>query len=500
MVRFSKAAGVFKAIVRSLMVLVFLLGCALISHAETAGIVANGSFERTDTEGNPEMWILQSQELSIDIDESGAEGGGRALRISDAGASGSAFVKQEVDLGESRFSGATLRGQIRTENVSRSATLVAILEGPEGRIFVDDMRDRVVQGDTDWQDYAIYIPPSEEAHKLIVGVLVIGTGTAWFDNLELAENSKQEGTSSRNLRDYVIEAVSTMQQHYLLSDEVDWRHVEELGLSSLSEDGSMAQAHAAVLTMIEALNDPHASARRPRTPNSDDSPRQEVEPAQVKLVSGEIALIEIPSVPGGATEDAHTEFVVNFHEDLKLIDSSDLCGWVVDLRKNTGGNMWPMVAAIGPIAGPGIVGHFNGVEDDQVGTWLYRNGVASLISQNGSEDKIAVSDSPFQPVDPNLPVAVLVSERTSSSGEAIAIAFVGRDDTRIFGSATGGLTTANSTFALSDDLQIRLPVAYMADRRGNVHNPRVEPHEYVSPDTALDYATRWLKAQPACMQ
>src|ERR1700727_3834452 len=33
-------------------------------------------------------------------------------------------------------------------------------------------------------------------------------------------------------------------------------------------------------------------------------------------------------------------------------------GWIVDLRGNTGGNMWPMLAGIGPILGDGVVGAF----------------------------------------------------------------------------------------------------------------------------------------------
>lgn len=496
----KKAAGFSMPIVRSFTVPTVLLGFVLASHAGLIETVSNGSFERTDTEGNPEMWILQSQELSIDVEESDAKGGGLSLKISDTGTSGSAFVKQEIDLGGSGFSGATLRGQIRTEGVSPSATLVAILEGPEGRIFVDDMRDRVVRGSTDWQDYAIHIPPSEEALRLTVGVLVIGAGIAWFDNLELAKTVGQQGVSSRDLQAYVLEAVSIMKRHYLLSDEVDWGRIEELGLGVLSEDGSMAQAHAAIFTMIEALDDPHASARRPRTSRSDDVQRRGVEPAHVALASDRIALVEIPPVPSGASGDAHAEFVQKTYEDLKLIDSSILCGWVVDLRENTGGNMWPMLAAIGPIAGPGVLGHFVGEEGEQLGSWLYRNGVASLTSQKRTEDKIAVSDSPFQPGDPDLPVAVLVSEQTSSSGEAAAIAFIGRQDTRLFGTATGGLTTANNTFRMSDDLQINLPIAYMADRLGNPHDPRVEPHEYIAPDMVLEHAKRWLQAQPACMQ
>jgi len=37
-------------------------------------------------------------------------------------------------------------------------------------------------------------------------------------------------------------------------------------------------------------------------------------------------------------------------------DRDDLIGWIVDLRGNGGGNMWPMLAGVGPVLGEGVVG------------------------------------------------------------------------------------------------------------------------------------------------
>lgn len=47
-------------------------------------------------------------------------------------------------------------------------------------------------------------------------------------------------------------------------------------------------------------------------------------------------------------------------------------------------------------------------------------------------------------------VAVLIDNGTASSGEAVLIAFQRRPDTRTFGNATCGLSTANQEYMLSD--------------------------------------------------
>jgi hypothetical protein len=39
-------------------------------------------------------------------------------------------------------------------------------------------------------------------------------------------------------------------------------------------------------------------------------------------------------------------------------DTTSICG-VVDLRSNSGGNMWPMIAGIGPVVGEGHLGAFS---------------------------------------------------------------------------------------------------------------------------------------------
>ena len=64
--------------------------------------------------------------------------------------------------------------------------------------------------------------------------------------------------------------------------------------------------------------------------------------------------VNIPDFSGGG--EAATEFADVLQGEIERVDVEGVCGWVVDLRKNYGGNMWPMLAGVGPVLGEGIAG------------------------------------------------------------------------------------------------------------------------------------------------
>lgn len=105
------------------------------------------------------------------------------------------------------------------------------------------------------------------------------------------------------------------------------------------------------------------------------------------------------------------------------------------------------------------------------------------------------------------PVAVLIGERTASSGEAVLVAFQARDQTKTFGHPTGGYTTAIRRFPLRDGARLYLAVATFADRSGHVYRGRIYPDlrpDTVPPETPtykdpiVDTARRWIENQPGC--
>jgi C-terminal processing protease CtpA/Prc len=172
--------------------------------------------------------------------------------------------------------------------------------------------------------------------------------------------------------------------------------------------------------------------------------------------------------------------------------ASSSCGWVVDLRPNTGGNMWPMLAGLKPFLGTAGLGTFESPTGSSP-PWIAGQAVGVEPPST-----LAVLESSW--------VAVLTGPRTASSGEAVAIAFRGRPRTRSFGLPTAGLSTANATFPLPDGAMILLTTAVDADRTGKRYGDKVDPDERVeaattptpTSDPALAAAVQWLRQSSGC--
>jgi carboxyl-terminal processing protease len=90
------------------------------------------------------------------------------------------------------------------------------------------------------------------------------------------------------------------------------------------------------------------------------------------------------------------------------------------------------------------------------------------------------------------------------AGEVIAISFRGRLNSRSFGRATGGYSTANTGYTMPDSAMIVLTAAVDADRTGQIYGGPVWPDESVGERTAdesdpvLDAALRWLASSRPC--
>jgi C-terminal processing protease CtpA/Prc len=104
----------------------------------------------------------------------------------------------------------------------------------------------------------------------------------------------------------------------------------------------------------------------------------------------------------------------------------------------------------------------------------------------------AVTD-PYTLASPEPKVAVLTDGNVASSGEATAIAFKGRPNTRFFGAATCGLSTANEPFMV-DGATLTLTVSTIADRNKVAYGDTLPPDEVIMDNTELlNRAISWIR-------
>ena len=84
-----------------------------------------------------------------------------------------------------------LRGFLRTEGVSGFAGLWMREDGSDGRLLQsDNMHSQGVLGTTGWAEYTIRLPLDKKARELVFGVLMVGEGIVWADDLQLLVDGK----------------------------------------------------------------------------------------------------------------------------------------------------------------------------------------------------------------------------------------------------------------------------------------------------------------------
>jgi C-terminal processing protease CtpA/Prc len=297
-----------------------------------------------------------------------------------------------------------------------------------------------------------------------------------------------------------------MQDNSIRRYEIEWAAFRERAFEAAGNAQTPAATYYAIQAALERIGDNHSffvppqamsSASSVRPPGQGAATPAAVDPS-VQLHEPNIGYVDVPAFSGSG--QAVHELATQYHRLIESIDTLGTCGWVVDLRGNTGGNMWPMVAGVGPILGVGLAGYF--VDPDSViQPWSYEAGSSWI-----GTFEAAIAEIPYVLVQPDPPVAVLTDGATASSGEATTISFRGREGARSFGRPTYGLSTANRNFPLSDGATIYLTVSTMADRTGQLYGEKVVPDEivegrktgYPSSDAPLSRALDWLQTQPPC--
>lgn len=218
-----------------------------------------------------------------------------------------------------------------------------------------------------------------------------------------------------------------------------------------------------------------------------------IEP-QANVIQKKIGYLEIP----GFHQDFNgiENYSTNLQNKMQQLDNTnDLCGWVLDLRRNTGGEPKAMREGLKLLLNSELVGY----EDFPMGD----------STTKFDHKPITVSDSKdVQLRSKDTPIAVLQSKMTASAGEMVVISLIGRYNTRFFGEKTNGIPTLRKDLLLPDGAVLSVPVAYVADRTGWRYTTSIVPDqdvlmnwEYIEnqdQDLVLNAALKWLHLQTSC--
>jgi len=464
------------------------LSCLAILSSTSLQAQVNLDFEALPlheaTSRLPPGWDVQDEDATFELDAVTRRGGAHSLRVTSTTEPSRVRFSQALDPRSIR--GERVRVSAYVKAGSGAATRVAGLrvrvEDDTGLIYIDRTQEPVAAGASGWARLEIEAPLASTATELSFGGELYGGGWAWFDDFtfELVDTSTLPAPSPVASR-YVRYALSVIESNALVRAQLDWPAYRAAVMRQTRGAVTMEDSYLALRYALGALGDGHshfmtaeemttladAPVENARTSRPPVAPRGE-------LLEGSIGYLRLPGFAGGSHMD-RVEFAEGLQDVIAELDESAVCGWIVDLRDNSGGNLWPMISGLGPLLGDGDVGASVRPDGERKRFW-YDSGRAGL----GDYVQLRVRGEPYRVSRANAPVAVLTDEETASAAEILAAAFAARPRTRRFGETTRGATTATRTFQLSDGAALILAVASISDRNGRIYSGPMAPDEIVS--------------------
>jgi carboxyl-terminal processing protease len=311
-----------------------------------------------------------------------------------------------------------------------------------------------------------------------------------------------------SVKSYLDKSLQIIEENALKSKEVNWEKLRQ----TVYEKASGAKCYEDVLHLFpfifQEIDDHHGSLKFKDKSYSWNKPQLNIVSDVIKMatkkyrntrsekIAKDIGYIMIPGNSDfrGQHMDSITKVIKSA---ITKIHNRDIKGWIIDLRVNTGGNMYPMIAGLSDFIGEGKVGGFLTPTYQPDGNWMIKNGTFYVDSV-----KVTAVKYNGYPIKQNIPIAILISGNTASSGEMTAISTIGRKNSIVIGEVSAGYTTSNLGFRLNDFSGLNLATAFASDRNGKIYPNNIEPDvivtngdnfEDLKADIKVKKAVTWIR-------
>src|SRR5205085_4247461 len=166
--------------------------------------------------------------------------------------------------------------------------------------------------------------------------------------------------------------------HYYKRESVQWDSLILAARDRLNKSGNCQDAYESVKWCFAQMHEPHSFIMSPTRAaeyngniNSGAAPAKVTGGIRNELIENEIAYIDVPWI-STADNLICTSFADSLQQMIAAFDKKGIKKWIIDLRRNSGGNCWPMLTGLGPLLGEGIYGYF--VSDNEKIPFSYANG------------------------------------------------------------------------------------------------------------------------------
>lgn len=277
---------------------------------------------------------------------------------------------------------------------------------------------------------------------------------------------------------YVKTALAQMEGYGFYAEGEKWEDTKSKVLKETRNAENYKETHRYLEQALAVAGRKHSFLdTADENDNSSDSNKLEYPKTSL---NNDILTIKLPEFSGNEDESKRYAKIANDALQQKKYHSV-----IIDLRNNEGGDMGPMIAGVSSLLKNGTLMTYIDKDNNQTEVKLdgsaTENGGTSVNLKNAKKAK-------------SIPVAILINNKTASSGEITTLAFKGQKNVRYFGENSAGYTSANTPIDLYDGSTMYLTTAKLKDHTGKVYeNNPIEPD--VKTKDAKQEAEAWLEQQ-----
>jgi C-terminal processing protease CtpA/Prc len=174
-------------------------------------------------------------------------------------------------------------------------------------------------------------------------------------------------------------------------------------------------------------------------------------------------------------------YIESIKKYLEKCNTAKVRGIIIDFRKHHGGDTYPLLDAFSEF--------FN---NTSLFSWTNKPVTKKQKKWTNMENNTLQSSQAFSNANINtdVPIAIIIGESTSSSGEIVAACFKGSKLVKFFGTNSGGALSVNEGYHIKQEYELNLTTSLFYSKDGKFQ-------EYLEPDVytkePIEDAKKWIK-------
>ncbi|RZJ63281.1 MAG: hypothetical protein EOO47_28700, partial [Flavobacterium sp.] len=161
----------------------------------------------------------------------------------------------------------------------------------------------------------------------------------------------QSFAQADSIKNYLLDALKIMQAKSVNKARINWNSVELKALNSAVNAKNIRDTYPMIKEALSSLNDMHSNFYPPEAVKAYvlgyRATGQTFPVIKSEMKADRYAYINLPDI-GSFNNDDWNEYVNEFYRQVNILRQQKPKGWIIDLRENFGGMIYPMYAAIAP--------------------------------------------------------------------------------------------------------------------------------------------------------